>query len=39
MESNVEHSRIGVQFGDDFEGDGKVYLNFSATLNKDAANE
>jgi len=39
MESNIENSRIGVQFGDDFDGDGKVYVNLSATINKESANE
>jgi len=39
MESNNETSKIAVQFGEDFEGDGKVYLNFSAKVNKDDANK
>jgi hypothetical protein len=35
----MEISRIGVQFGDDFDGDGKAYFKLSLAINKEASNQ
>ena len=33
MAAGNESSRIGVQFGEDFEGDGKAYLKLNLEVN------
>jgi hypothetical protein len=37
MAENLEVSRIGVQFGDDFAGDGKSFLKASVVISKEEA--
>ena len=37
MAENLECSRIGVQFGNDFEGDGKSFLKASVVVSKEEA--
>jgi len=37
MEQSNEISRLGIQFGEDFQGEGKAYLKLSVNISKEAA--